>query len=168
MMPGDPGTAQSPSGFASGFVTGSVTLLGRPPIHKRAMTNAERQRRYRVRKRHAAKAAKALIGKSQQRVINDRLTAEAGDRLDLSLARSEVREIDIAAARSIIEQYEPMPAVVLYAFGIFFDSVAAALSSTAPNTPKISACGTSTASPARSFCFRAALASSGRDAEERR
>ena len=56
-------------------------------------------------------------------MINDRLAAEANGRLDLSLARSEVRAIDIAAARSIIEQYEPMPAVVLYAFGLFFDSV---------------------------------------------
>jgi hypothetical protein len=68
-----------------------------------------------------------------QKQIRDRRAAEDADvdlfgrwweGLDLTLAKSAVRPIDIAAAQTVIEKYEwlgTMPAVILHCYGIFFD-----------------------------------------------
>ena len=73
------------------------------------------------------------IGVAHQKLIRDRRAAEDADidlfgrwweGLDLTLSKSEVREIDHATAKTIIEKYEwlgNMGVMNLHHFGIFFD-----------------------------------------------
>jgi hypothetical protein len=58
--------------------------------------------------------------KAHQRVIKDRLAAESPEPAALDIRGAQVRPITLAEARTIIEVYEPMPAVSWLAFGIFF------------------------------------------------
>jgi hypothetical protein len=39
---------------------------------------------------------------------------------DLDIGAAEVRPISYAEARALIEQYEPMPAVVSHCYGLFY------------------------------------------------
>lgn len=83
---------------------------------------------------------------AHQRLIRDRLAqTEAGDGLfgaywedlDRSIGNAEVREVDHATARAIIEKYEwlgCMPAVVYHSFGIYFDGVCGGVVCYSPET----------------------------------
>jgi hypothetical protein len=73
-----------------------------------------RQKGYRERK-------VARPQKAHQRVIKEQLASEAAPLPRLDIGKAEVRPIALAEARSIIEQFESMPAVTRHCFGIFFD-----------------------------------------------
>jgi hypothetical protein len=73
-----------------------------------------RQKGYRQRK------ANGSPQKAHQRIIRERLAAESAESVAADISTAEVRPITLADAKAIIEQYEPMPAVSRYCFGIFF------------------------------------------------
>ena len=59
--------------------------------------------------------------KSFQRVIREKLAAaDTAPPRCVDISSAAVRAITAAEARAIIEQYEPMPAVAQFHFGIFF------------------------------------------------
>ena len=70
------------------------------------------------------------VGIAHQKLVRDEMQEKesSGDRwwesIDLSLAKAEVRQIELSEAKKLIEVYEwlhCMPAISLYAYGIFFD-----------------------------------------------
>src|SRR4029077_15193105 len=65
-----------------------------------------------------------LAGKAHQRIIRERFAAEdAAPLRAVDIGTAQVREISIAEAKALIEQYEylgTMPAVVSHCYGIFF------------------------------------------------
>jgi hypothetical protein len=84
--------------------------------HARYCSPACRQKGYRGRKTSAGNPPKA-----HQRVIRERLAATSTESVATDISTAEVRPITRADARTIVEQYEAMPAVSRYCFGIFFD-----------------------------------------------
>jgi hypothetical protein len=63
----------------------------------------------------------AIPRKSFQRVIREKLAAaDTAPPRCVDISSAAVRAITAAEARAIIEQYEPMPAVAQFHFGIFF------------------------------------------------
>lgn len=82
----------------------------------RTCSNACRQAAYRRALRHRPRPIKA-----RQRLIRERMAAQAAERRVGSVAAAEVREITRGEAAAIISQFEPMPAVVRHCYGIFFD-----------------------------------------------
>jgi hypothetical protein len=78
-----------------------------------------RQRSYREREAEATKPRKA-----HQRLVKERLAADAPQGAPLDIGRAQVRPISLTEAKALIEPYEwlgTMPAVSRYAFGILFD-----------------------------------------------
>jgi hypothetical protein len=71
-------------------------------------------RAYRARKGAAPR-------KAHQRLVKERLALEGAQFPAVDSSTAEVRSITLAAAKEVIEIYEPMPAVNRFAFGIFFD-----------------------------------------------
>jgi hypothetical protein len=76
-----------------------------------------RQQGYRQRK---VAAAAAMPRKAHQRIVCERFAADRPRDAAIDIRTAQVRPIALAQARAIIEQYEPMPAVSRYCFGIFF------------------------------------------------
>jgi len=73
----------------------------------------------------ALPATSITVGTAWQRQIRDSIAGTEGDRNTYSqdIGAAEVRRIDISVAREVIEEYEwlgRMPAVVLFAYGIYF------------------------------------------------
>ena len=83
--------------------------------HARFCSTRCRQKDYRRRRAVAGQPRKA-----HQRVIKERLAAENPEPPAVDIRGAQVRPITLAEARTIIEKFEPMPAVSRYCFGIFF------------------------------------------------
>jgi hypothetical protein len=83
--------------------------------HARFCSTRCRQKDYRRRRAVAGQPRKA-----HQRVIKERLAAENPEPPAVDTRGAQVRPITLAEARTIIEKFEPMPAVSRYCFGIFF------------------------------------------------
>jgi hypothetical protein len=82
--------------------------------HARFCSAGCRQSAYRTRKAAVTKPRKA-----HQQFVKEQLRATEPAQSD-DIRRAEVRAITLSEARSVIERYEPMPAVGRLAFGIFF------------------------------------------------
>jgi hypothetical protein len=62
----------------------------------------------------------AKLPKAHQRVVKDRQSV-GQDRAALDIRGAIVREVSVHEARSVIEAFEPLPAVIRHCFGLFFD-----------------------------------------------
>jgi hypothetical protein len=101
-------------GERSCFVCGTTLVCQRST--RRFCANACRQSAYR---RRAAPRVRQRRGVSRLRVPH-------GERRTVSLADAVVRPISLRQARRIVEQYEPMCAIAIHAYGLF---IAGALAS---------------------------------------